>query len=209
MFKKSKRKIVASIMTVLVVLWTGTLAVIYASSYFEMSKQNRGMLSEHAEQYSLSQRPAAPPPEVPVPNPSKNIPHYSDMPSFQLSTFYAVAITYDGEILEIDNPQPTVHSDTELEGLARDILSKDRTTGVKNNLVYHALDKGSYQLVAFKDNTIFSESINPLFRYTLLFGGFAIVALFFLAIFLADRIVEPLEKSYQKQNNSSPMRVTN
>lgn len=38
MFKKSRRKIVAAIMSVLVTLWVGTLGVIYTSSYFEMSK---------------------------------------------------------------------------------------------------------------------------------------------------------------------------
>ena len=40
MFKKSRRKIVAAIMSILVLLWVGTLGVIYASSYFEMTKQN-------------------------------------------------------------------------------------------------------------------------------------------------------------------------
>ncbi len=53
MFKKSRRKIVASIMSVLVLLWVGTLGVIYTSSYFEMKKQNEQMLQTHAEIYML------------------------------------------------------------------------------------------------------------------------------------------------------------
>ena len=44
MFKKSRRKIVAAIMSILVLLWVGTLGVIYASSYWEMTKQNERML---------------------------------------------------------------------------------------------------------------------------------------------------------------------
>jgi hypothetical protein len=40
MFKQSRRKIVAAIMSILVVLWVGTLGIIYASSYFEMKNQN-------------------------------------------------------------------------------------------------------------------------------------------------------------------------
>ena len=44
MFKKSRRKIVAAIMSVLVTLWVGTLGVIYTSSNFEMSKQNQEMI---------------------------------------------------------------------------------------------------------------------------------------------------------------------
>lgn len=206
MFKKSRKKIVASIMSVLVFLWTGTLVVIYASSYYEMSEQNKGMLREHAERYILSQpffasMPAnpEPDPDPEKPDPGSERPHYSDLPSFQLSTFYTVAVTYDGEILEINNPQKTVHSDDELEKLAREILSENKTTGIKNNLVYYAADKDGYMLASFKDNTIIHESINTLFRYTLIFGGLAIVALFFLAVCLARRIVKPLEESYQKQ----------
>jgi len=197
MFKKSRRKIVAAIMSVLVLLWIGTLAVIYAASYLEMAEQNRGMLKEHAERYILSQPSDMPPPEGSEPNMKK--PHYSDMPSFQLSTFYTVAMRYNGEILEIKNPQQTVHSNDELEKLARDLLADNKTTGVKNDLVYYATDKGGYLLFTFKDNTIIHESMDTLFRYTLIFGGLAILLLFFVAVYLARRIVKPLEESYQKQ----------
>ena len=48
MFKKSRRKIVAAIMFVLVLLWVGTLGVIYAFSYFEMKQQNEQMLEAMA-----------------------------------------------------------------------------------------------------------------------------------------------------------------
>ena len=41
MFKKSKRKIVAAIMSALALLFLGTLAVIYVSSYREVSSRNR------------------------------------------------------------------------------------------------------------------------------------------------------------------------
>lgn len=197
MFKKSQRKIVAAIMSVLVLLWVGTLAVIYAASYFEMSEQNRGMLQEHAERYVLSQPNDVPPPPRPEPDIEK--PHYSDMPVFQLSTFYTVAMSYDNEIIEIKNPQQTVHSNDELEALACELATTDKTTGVKNDLVYYALDKGGYMLFAFKDNTIINESMDTLFRYTLIFGALAIVLLFFVAVYLARRIVKPLEESYQKQ----------
>ncbi len=197
MFKQSRRKIVAAIMSVLVLLWVGTLAVIYAASYFEMSEQNKGMLQEHAERYVLSQPSVVPPP--PRPEPDMEKPHYSDMPAFQLSTFYTVAINYEGEILEIKNPQQSVHSNDELEALARELATAEKQTGVKNDLVYYVLDKDGYMLFAFKDNTIINESMDTLFRYTLIFGGLAIVLLFFVAVYLARRIVKPLEESYQKQ----------
>lgn len=159
MFKTSRRKIVAAIMTVLVLLWVGTLSVIYAFSYFDMSEQNKEMLAEHAERHILSQQFFnAPPPAAAEPN--RGRPGFSESPSFQLSTFYTVAMTYDGEVIEIRNPQQTVHSDSELESLARELISKNKTAGVKNDLAYYTMDKGRYMLVAFKDNTIINESMN-------------------------------------------------
>ena len=55
MFRRSRRKIVAAIMSILVLLWVGTLSVIYASSYFEMKNQNEQMLQTHAQMYTLPQ----------------------------------------------------------------------------------------------------------------------------------------------------------
>lgn len=49
------------------------------------------------------------------------------------------------------------------------------------------------------DNTIMEESVSTLFRYTLIFGGIAMVLFLFLSIFLAKKIVTPLEESYKKQ----------
>lgn len=197
MFKKSRRKIVAAIMSVLVLLWVGTLVVIYTASYLEMAEQNRGMLKEHAQHYALSQPFGSLPPSGPEPNNGK--PRYSNRPSFQLSTFYTVAMSYDEKILEIKNPQQMVHSNAELEVLARDLAAGAKTTGVKNDLVYYVVDKGGYILFAFKDNTIINESMGTLFRYMLIFGGLALILLFFVAVYLARRIVKPLEESNQKQ----------
>lgn len=60
MFKKSRKRIVAAIMSVLVLLWGLTLCIIYAFSYYEMSKQNLHMLQAHAAMYMLTRPDAAP-----------------------------------------------------------------------------------------------------------------------------------------------------
>ena len=57
MFKRSRRKIVAAIMSVLVLLWIGTLCVIYTSSYIEVSNRNRNMLDEYIAIYTLEAAP--------------------------------------------------------------------------------------------------------------------------------------------------------
>ena len=202
MFKKSRRKIVAAIMSILVLLWVGTLGVIYASSYFEMSSQNKQMLMAHAQMYSLNNSfENLQPPNRPRPDGNRdfNGGFNSDSPMFQLSTFYTVAISYDGEVLEIKNESSAVHTDSDLEALARSIINGARESGTKNNLAFYKMDKGGYTLVTFMDNTVVNENATMLFRYTLIFGAVALVLFFFLSVFLARKIVNPLEESYNKQ----------
>ena len=199
MFKDSRRKIVVAIMSVLVVLWVGTLGVIYASSYYEMSKRNENLLRAHAEMYTISQSIIDVPQRPPMPNGGNLAPQFNESPMFQLSTFYTVALSYDSTILEVRNNHTKLHSDSELEEMAQKIVSSDREKGKIYNLWYYSCDKGGYILVTFMDNTVMNENAVMLFRYTLIFGGFALVLFFFLSRFLARKIVEPLEKGYKKQ----------
>ncbi|MDO4731482.1 MAG: HAMP domain-containing sensor histidine kinase [Clostridia bacterium] len=198
MFKKSKIKIVSAIMTILVLLWAGTLGIIYLSSYIEMSKQNKQMLQMHAQMYELPKAFAemAPPNK---PRPDNNPGFDSESPMFRLSTFYTVAVSYDGVILEIKNDSPSVHTNDELENLAYSIINSDKDSGAQKNLAFYKTDKGGYTLVAFMDNTVINKSAMTLFRYTLIFGGAALVLFFFLSLYLAGKIVNPLEESYKKQ----------
>lgn len=202
MFKKSRRKIVAAIMSILVLLWVGTLGVIYTSSYFKMSKQNQEMLQAHAEMYLLPQSfEGMMPPNRPRPDGNHGFnPEFDPQsPMFQLSTFYTVAVSYDGDILEIKNEPPTVHTNEELKTLAQSIIKRGKTNGTQDNLAFYKSNKGGYTLVTFMDNTVVNENAMTLFRYTLIFGGVALVLFFFLSVFLARKIVNPLEESYQKQ----------
>ena len=188
-------------MSILVLLWVGTLGVIYASSYFEMKSRNEQLLKFHAEMYTLSGSfDGMKPPNRPFPggNPGFDA-GFAESPMFQLSTFYTVAVSYEGDILEIENEPPTVHTDDDLERLARSIIKGGRDNGTKNNLAFYKTDKEGYTLVTFMDNTIVNENAMTLFRYTLIFGGVALVIFFFLSVFLARKIVNPLEESYQKQ----------
>lgn len=202
MFKKSRRKIVASIMSVLVLLWVGTLGVIYTSSYFEMKKQNEQMLQTHAEIYML---PKTFDKMTPHDKPFFNGEHRfkpdfdPQSPRFQLSIFYTVAVSYDSEILEIKNESPSVHTDEYLTDLALKIINSEKNTGTEDNLVFNKSDKDGYTLVTFMDNTVINEGALTLFRYTLIFGGVALVLFFFLSLYLAKKIVNPLEESYHKQ----------
>ncbi|MBP3686719.1 MAG: hypothetical protein J6J21_06780, partial [Clostridia bacterium] len=106
MFKKSRKKIVAAIMSILTLLWVGTLCVIYISSYFEVATTNREMLKEHAEQYML-EKPMGGAFDPMKPFPDRG-PHF-DTNQFKLSTFYTVAISYDNNVIEIRNDDAAVY----------------------------------------------------------------------------------------------------
>ena len=207
MFKQSRRKIVAAIMSILVVIWIGTLCSIYLFSYHEVTEQNRQMLNEHLASYRINMA------GFPIPQdmgemhnfpgmPQKQEPVFQDKPSFKLATFYSVAVSYEGEVLEIRNQDTGVYTDIELEELATDLLEDKKNSGIKNNLLFSIVDKGGYVLIGFMDNTIMQEGMMTLFRYTLLIGAVVIVALYFVAKYLARKIVEPLEESYEKQNKT-------
>ncbi|MBQ7035195.1 MAG: HAMP domain-containing histidine kinase, partial [Clostridia bacterium] len=209
MFKKSRKKIVAAIMSILVCLFLGTLAVIYISSYIEVSTFNYNMLQRHTEMYFLNDHTAdgnqgnrRPNMLDPKPNNPMNEPggkHFEDTPAFHLSTFYSVAIAADGNVLEIDAAGGDIYEEETLEQYAADILKRKKERGTKGSLLFLVTKHNEYTLVAFMDNTIMQESMTTLFRYTLVFGSATLIAFFFLAVYLAKRIVDPLEESYQKQ----------
>ena len=209
MFKKSRIKIVAAIMSVLICLFAGTLAIIFVSSYYEVSANNERMLERHAQMYTLSEHMGIGgsdnrPPNMfePLPNNPQGVPGgkpFEDSHAFQLATFYSVAVANDGRVLSVDTAGGDLYDEETLTQYAMDILKGKRERGTKEDLVFLVARKSGYTLVAFMDNTIMQESMNTLFRYTLVFGSVALICLFFLAVYLAGRIVRPLEESYQKQ----------
>lgn len=201
MFKKTKKKIVATIMFILVLLWIGTIGVIYASSYVEMTRHNYDMMRTHSQMYHLSpQKSKDFPYKVPLPDiHQKNQKAFMNTPMFMLTTFYTVAFSYDGEIIETINNKSEIHANAELEETAKKILSEGKTKGTKNDLLFLFTDKGGYYLVTFMDNTILNENALTLLRNTLISGCIMLVIFFFLSIFLAKKIIQPIEESYLRQ----------
>ncbi len=187
-------------MTILILLWVGTLGVIYASSYFEMTRRNTEMLKAQADIYELdlSMPIIGMPPNMMPPVPEK--PGFiTESPIFRLSTFYSVALSDEGKVIEIKNEQPDLHTDEELEKLSISIAESLKVSGSKNGLSYYVSMKNGYKLIVFMDNTFINESASTLFRYTLIFGALALVVFFFISLVCARKIVSPLEENYKKQ----------
>lgn len=165
--------------------------MIYLASYMEMTSENRSLLEEYVNSYSLAgmihRHPADP----------GNM--REGPPMLELSTFYSVAITDDGQVLKVDTADVSSLDEDQLTTLAKEIIAGDTTDGIRNHLIYRVADKGGYMLVAFLDNTLMLESASTLISYTLGFGGIVLILLFFMARYMARKIVAPLEESDRKQ----------
>ena len=210
MFEKSRRKIVAAILSALVLLLFGTLCVIYLASYAEMTGENRQMLEQYVNSYTLPGNSYAQPENSDI-QPGAGGPGNTlreiraggegsrgmgGPPMLELSTFYSVAVAPDGQVLAVDTADNSEMDESGLTALAEDIIASGEADGIRGSLIYRTADKGGYTLVAFLDNTVMQESAGTLLEYTLIFGSAALVLMFFLARFLAERIVRPLEESY-------------
>lgn len=205
MFKKSRIKIIAAIMGIFLLVLVCTLSVIYLASYNDVYQTNQDMLDKYIQAYFINGNPNNRPPPGEPPEGERQFPlgpEYAEErtdASFWLSTFYSVAFSDDGEVLSVDNGINFSIPQSELADIARRLMQSGRQRGTSGNFVYRIDTAENYTLVAMMDNSILGDSITTLFRNTLVFGSVILLALLFFSVFLAGRIVNPLEQSYKRQ----------
>lgn len=202
MFRRSRRKIILSIMGSLILLFAVTLAVILLASFGEIRHKNVEMLERYVAEYSLdevtSKQTKA---DLPVEKMMgrREPPPSNERSGYQLSTFYSVALSDEGKVLAVDNEGRDAYQEEELVQIARKISSQDQRLGRMGNITYIVEDKEGYTLVAFMDNTVSEAGLKTMLRYVFLVGGLAILAMFFIASILAGFIISPLEENDRQQ----------
>ncbi len=202
MFRKSRIKIIVAVMASIVALLSGTLAVIMGTSYAQMHTDNKRMLEQYVREYRLETDKESMPDEQKAEDEKPPMPDQQppdELHKFDVSTFYSVAVSDDGTVLKTENGSGAMYSDETLEAYAEEIIKGSAKTGGIKNLTYLKEQKDGYILVAFIDNAIMQGGMATVFRNTLIFGGIAVIAVFFVSVFLAKRIVSPLEESFSKQ----------
>lgn len=196
MFRKTKAKIVLTIMLAVTLSWLGTMFCIFISYVKEISTENYNLLVDHAHMYVSSSFLDETSPEKPTESP--NMPK----PKLELTTFYTVAFSDEGETFETMNDKPAVHSNEELEALAKRIVYEyKRDVGGEGSLVYYHIDKGSYDLVVFIDNTVLLQRAEIFMHYTWIYSAGAFVFFLITSVIIANLIVRPLEKGYKNQRD--------
>ena len=202
MFKKSRIKIIIYIMSVLVLLLAGTVGIIYISSYMDVYSRSQDMLERYVEKYSVEGENIG---DINTRSNSDFSKHDDGLEKgepdhlFQLTTFYSVAFSGEGDVLRVDNNGGLLYSEDELVDIANNIVEKNREKGSYRSLYYRVKTTDDYVLVAFMDKAVMDRSIVTLLQYTALFGAVGFVGIFILSLVLSKRIVEPLEEMYKKQ----------
>ena len=192
LFAQSRRRIIAAIMAVLVTLFIATLVAIYAFSYAEVYDRNTRMLENYAASYQADRLPSG------FARPDNTWQRQLEKPS-PSAPFYAVLFDANGSVVSVESINANGYTVGELVDLAHDALGKNTRSGLEGSLMFAVERTVGYTLVAFMDNTLVTESMGTLFRYTLIVGLVMLVLLFFVARWLAGRIVRPMQQAYEAQ----------
>lgn len=198
MFKKTRRRIILSIMGSLTSLFIITLSVILFASFRQMQRENMEKLERYSNMFLLENQknaedsPANEPPVPPVNNSKES-------PDFQLSVFYSVAFSNDGTVIEVNEGSNKLYEKEELVSLAKEALNKNQKSGKTGQLVYLVSQRPGYTLVAFLDNTMANSNMDRIIQNFIAVGLAAILVLLLISLLIARRIVRPLEENDTRQ----------
>lgn len=227
MFNKSIRKIVLMVMVSLIVFIAFVIAIIYLTSYGQVKRENFERLQRYSMNYNYEmgefgpggdfgepteEVPAipgegeTPPEEGQGDMPPEGMPPFDGRPDdFQkrridtVNIFYSVLLTSDLEVVKTDLGINGIYKENEIVSISKDILNKNKTQGNIDSLSYLVTNHDDYILVAFIDNTIVNDSFNTLLIWALIVSGVSLAIAFVVSIFIAKRIVKPLEENDKLQ----------
>ena len=223
MFGKTKRRIVFTVVFSLLALLAVTLATIYLSNRFTMRRENEAMLKTYVERYVPAGRPGRPDssqsgfqpdgsqsgfqPDGSQPGGQpggSREPHggrgpFDDESRFSLSTFYSVAYSETGDVIAVNNGNRAMQSDETLLETASRILEKGKKSGRTGSVTYLVEERDGTTLVAMIDGTLGEANLRTLLAEMLIIGAAAMAVLLVISVFIARRIVKPLEENDMRQ----------
>ncbi len=184
-----------------------TLGTIYFSNRAALRRESENILNAYVERFTLEEQPAFPnesgkpdgKPDFTPPEPRDNDMFRRIEPAFRLSTFYSVAYSENGEVLAINNGNNELQSEESLLETASSIIESGKHSGTVGNMTYIVEKRDGYTLVAMLDGTINDNNQKTLIKLMLIIGAGALAALFVVSVFIARRIVRPLEENDRRQ----------
>lgn len=187
-------------MLTLALILIGTIGIIYVTTFHTVYKKDQAILAGFTENYERT--------GILSPGGTdavkENLPEKSAEPESggnipDASILYAVAWDKSGTVLDVMNDVKPFMTDAQLVQLAGRIRTEQKTEGIFEDYIFRRSETADAGCVVLMSNKSISSGISDLMFNTIVFGLCALVILFVLSIYLADRILHPLEESYQKQ----------
>lgn len=119
------------------------------------------------------------------------------------AVLYVVKFLKTGEMLDIMNDVKPIMSDESLKSLARTLVRSGKSEGVTEQVIFRIMEftDGDQDIVyvTMMDSSVMMDSLMALLRNTMIFGGAALAIFFIVSVYLAERIMRPMEEAYTKQ----------
>ena len=194
MFRRSKKRIVITIMALLTLILVGTVGFIYGTTYFEVYHSNQQIMEDFTED-NLQKG-------ILLPGSTEDILHGDEVKGLvdkQSVVLYGGIFEEDGDIEAVLNDLKPLMDDESLVLVLQKIMSLGKSDGIFENFIYRVTSSNGRIYIVIMDNTMMKDSMTSLVKNTMIFGGIALLVLFCISRYLADRIVRPLEEGYQRQ----------
>ncbi len=203
MYKKLRRKIMMLIITMLILLWSITLGIIYFSTSQRISSQNKEMLSRYAKMYWENGNPQESDKEAfdnqkfSSESSTETIEGEKNEKRLRVSTFFSVAFTEEGT--DVTNDHVKQYSNDELIATAEEAVRQGKQYGTADTMIYMTEEKDGVTLVVLMDNTVSIETMNLLIHHMIIFGGLAFLVMVMASYLFSGWIIKPLEENDERQ----------
>ena len=115
------------------------------------------------------------------------------------SRFFMVSVDENGEVLETYTDRIYAVDSTDAAGYAEKALASGKEKGFVGDLRYSVSDSTSGSMITFLDCGRTLGSFRAFLRASILMSLIGLIAVFFVILYFAGRIVRPVAESYEKQ----------
>ena len=115
------------------------------------------------------------------------------------SRFFIATVGIDGEIQQVNVDRISSVDEAEAISYAREALASGKDEGFVGEFRYSITDDGPGERITFLDCGRVLESFRNFLKYSILMSLIGLLAVFFVILYFAGRIVRPVAESYEKQ----------
>ncbi len=203
MIETLKRKIIATLMCILSLVFIGIVGSINIVSYhtnqqrvmgfLHVIAQNDGKRPQNNFRFRMD-NPHSTPPQT-----SPNTPLPKNDAIFGLSTFCSVNFDKDGNVIHIFQDKEGFYSEDEIIELAKNALNSGKRTGKAEHQMFLVQQRKNTDLVVFADNHLAEEAASQLLLSSCILTMIGLMIMFCISIMISNWLVAPVSKAFELQ----------